>query len=233
MNIEEEDVEEAGEGWLVSYADMMTLIACFFILMMAFANYDPVGFTTKSKKLASAFRGRYKSSDVKLTRITEEVSRHPQLKKMFKISMKDSELLVTFSSSLLYAPGEFKLTPEQEPFLDTFIDIVRAQAKTYRIMVEGHASSYEGRKLGDSDLWSISAKRAAKVASRFEYFGYGPDKIVVIGKGESAPLVPEVDDKGNINEEAARQNQTVMIRILEPKRKVKSVKFGFGIFFND
>ena len=38
------DPPDEEELWLVSYADMMTLVACFFILMMAFANYEPAGF---------------------------------------------------------------------------------------------------------------------------------------------------------------------------------------------
>ena len=31
---------DEGEGWLVSYADLMTLIACFFILMVSFADFS-------------------------------------------------------------------------------------------------------------------------------------------------------------------------------------------------
>ncbi len=33
VEIADIDIDEA-EGWLISYADLMTLIACFFILMM-------------------------------------------------------------------------------------------------------------------------------------------------------------------------------------------------------
>ena len=69
-------------GWIVSYADMMTLIACFFILMMAFANYEPAGFTRKTKEIAKHFnKDKYKSSDTKLTQIQEEIAMHPELKK--------------------------------------------------------------------------------------------------------------------------------------------------------
>ncbi len=233
MDFDDEEIGEVSEAWLVSYADMMTLLACFFILMIAFANFDPVGFTTKAQKFSNAFKGTYKSSDAKLKRITEEISRHPKLKKLLKISLKETELLVTFSSSILYANGESKLKDDMLPFVDTFVEIVRAQAKTYRIMVEGHTSSYEGRKIGIKNLWALSSERASHIANRFEYFGYQPKKIVVIGKGESAHLYVEVDKKGNVIPEGARQNQTVLIRILEPKKEVKKVKFGFGIFFND
>ena len=233
MNIDQDDQDcgDDSSGWLTSYADMMTLIACFFILMIAFANFDPVGFSTKARKLSSAFKGQYKSSYVKLKRITEEVSKHPKLKKLFKISLVDTELVVTFSSSVLYEAGKSDLTESIQPFIDTLIEIIRAQAKTYMIMVEGHASGHEGRQEGISDLWALSSLRAAHVANRFEFFGYRPKQIVAIGKGESSPLFPEIDEKGGVVEDAARQNQTVLIRILEPKKELKKVKFGFGIFF--
>lgn len=54
--------EEGGEGWLVSYADLMTLIACFFILMMAFANYDPVGFNKKAKEISKHFNQGFRTN---------------------------------------------------------------------------------------------------------------------------------------------------------------------------
>ena len=66
------------EVWLISYADMMTLIACFFILMMAFANYDPAGFNKKAIELSKSFnKDKYKSSEIKMKELMEELVKHP------------------------------------------------------------------------------------------------------------------------------------------------------------
>lgn len=54
MGMDPKKFEQAdeGEAWLTSYADMITLIACFFILMTAFANFDPIEFQEKGEQLS-------------------------------------------------------------------------------------------------------------------------------------------------------------------------------------
>jgi flagellar motor protein MotB len=79
----EEDEEEG--AWLVSYADFMTCLACFFILMVAFANYDPVAFQQKTEEVAkSVSKDKYKSSKTKLDFLNEEIAKHPVLNEMYK-----------------------------------------------------------------------------------------------------------------------------------------------------
>src|SRR5690606_3537835 len=134
-----------------------TLIACFFILMMAFANYDPVGFNEKAAELAKSFGNR--SSEISLTEIKEEIARH-ELKDRLKISMKSGELIVTFSSSILYADGQTNLTRETRETLDALIDILRLSNANYRILIEGHADDILTGTAYESQ-WAISLARAA------------------------------------------------------------------------
>ena len=48
----------ADEGtWLTSYADLMTLVACFFILMVAFANFEDPVFQKRAAEFGKYFRG--------------------------------------------------------------------------------------------------------------------------------------------------------------------------------
>lgn len=219
---------DEGEGWLVSYADMMTLIACFFILMMAFANYDPVGFSEKATEFSKSFGN--KNSEISLTEIKEEISRH-ELKDRMKISMKNGELIVTFSSSILYADGQDTLSPDTQQTLDALIDILRLSNANYRILVEGHADDIlKGSKF--KNQWAISLARAADVVRRFEYFGFPANNIVPIGRGDAQKVMASTDGKGERVEENARLNRRVVIRVLEPYEK-KKVKMGLGIYFRD
>lgn len=226
------DEEDEGEGWLVSYADMMTLIACFFILMMAFANYDPVGFSVKAEQLSKSFRKeKNKSSEIKLTEITEEVAKH-DLKDRTKISLKDGELIVTFSSQVMFENGQAKLTEETLDTLDALIDVIKISSPNYRVLIEGHSDDDLKRTDYDSQ-WALSAMRAAYVAKRFEYFGFPSDRIVPIAKGDSNKVVEVSPTEKEENVEAKRGlNRRIVIRLLEPVKKEK-VKFGFGIYFKD
>ncbi|SEF48066.1 chemotaxis protein MotB [Caloramator fervidus] len=50
--------ETGGGGeWLTTYADMMTLLLCFFVLLYAFSTMDAVKFKTLAFSLAKAFGG--------------------------------------------------------------------------------------------------------------------------------------------------------------------------------
>lgn len=226
------DDDDESEGWLVSYADMMTLIACFFILMMAFANYDPIGFSVKAENLSKSFRKeKYKSSDMKLSEITEEIARH-ELKDRTKISLKDGELIVTFSSRVLFENGKAELNPSTIDTLDALIDVIKISSPSYRILIEGHADDDLEKSKYDSQ-WALSSMRAAYIAKRFEYFGFPADRIVPIGKGNGQKVSePSKNDKEEVVAEKRSLNRRIVIRLLEPTKKEK-VKFGFGIYFKD
>lgn len=227
--------EGGGDDWLVSYADMMTLIACFFILMMAFANYDPAGFTKKAEELSKSFnKDKYKSSDLKLKELTEEVSKHPDLKKKAKITIKDSELAITFSGSVLFENKSAQIEKNSIPALDTLIDIIRSRDPNYKVIIEGHSDPYEFREMpGLDSAWELGALRSAKVLARFEYLGFNPKKLVSVTKGDTEPVAENVDEKGLPILENLPLNRRVIIKVIEPIGESKKVKFGLGVYFNE
>lgn len=228
----EEEADE-GESWLLSYADMMTLIACFFILMMAFANYDPVGFQQKSETIASHF-SKVKVSETKLKELESEIVRHPELQEMTKITVHDSSLTVTLSGTILFPHNESDLTPEIAAQLDTLIDIIKTFDSEYRIVIEGHSDNLPiKRGLPYKDHWSLAALRASSVAERFQYFGFIPQNIKVVSLGESQPLKPNQDENGKPINENLSLNRRVVIKIIEPKTKSEGMKLGLGHYFND
>jgi len=229
---------ESDEGtWLVSYADMMTLVACFFILMMALANYEPVGFTKKVQELSKHFnKDKYKSSDVKLTTLTEEIASHPKLQKMTKISKKDSRLIVSFSGTTLFKGDSYKLTDEMLSPLDALIDLIKTRDDSYKILIEGHTSNLPLKDKSLISKWHLSALRAATIAKRFEYFGFNTENIVPIGRGATEPILANQDKFGENIKENIVLNDRVEIKILESKEVEKSdkkTKLGLGVYFKD
>ena len=61
-------------NWLVSYADMMTLLCGFFIMMFAISTVDQQKFETVKKDLAEQFKGRYeKPATADVARLISEI----------------------------------------------------------------------------------------------------------------------------------------------------------------
>ncbi|PIK14820.1 flagellar motor protein MotB [Halobacteriovorax sp. JY17] len=236
QDFQEEQAEDDSSGWLVSYADMMTLIACFFILMMAFANFDPVGFNQKAEELSKSFnKGKWKSSDIKLNEINEEIARHPTLKKMSKITLNNSELAITFSGSVLFPEGQTKLPKELVDSLDTLVDIIRTKNANYQVIIEGHSDPFEHRKNKSvTSSWELAAIRASKVLERFEYLGFSAKNLVAISKGESKPVAENTDDKGQPIMRNILQNRRVVIKVAKPVNEgQKKIKLGLGVYLDE
>jgi chemotaxis protein MotB len=224
----------SSSNWLVSYADMMTLIACFFILMMAFANFDPVGFTKKTQEIARHFnKDKFKSSDSPFKKIEEEVAIHPELEFFTKTSINDNELLITFSGTVLFPENNYKLSDELLDKVDTLIKIIKTYDPNFRILIEGHT---DNQTLSESSpfksLWELSAMRSAQVAARFEFFGFDPKHIVSIGLADTKPLKPNEDEKGEPLEENMKFNRRISIKVLERVDPSKQKKLGLGAYFS-
>lgn len=234
VQVPAEEVEE-GEAWLLSYADMMTLIACFFILMMAFANYDPPGFQEKTKEIAKHFsKGKSKLSKLKLTELKEEIAKHPELKDMTKITVNDSSLVVTLSGSILFPQNEVDLQPQMTLHLDSMIDIIKTYNSEFRIVIEGHSDNLPiSHDNPYKNHWALAAARASSVAERFQYFGFPNENIRVVSHGDTRPIAPNQDKTGRPIPENTMLNRRVILKVIEPLDKRASVKMGLGVYFED
>lgn len=229
------DEVEEGEAWLLSYADMMTLVACFFILMMAFSNYDPPGFQEKTKVIAKHFsKGKSKLSKLKLTELKEEIAKHPELKDMTKISVNDSSLIVTLSGSILFPQNEVDLHPQMTLHLDSMIDIIKTFNSDFRIVVEGHSDNLPlSHNNPYKNHWSLAGARASSVAERFQYFGFPNENIRVVSHGSTRPIAPNQDKSGKPILENTQLNRRVILKVIQPLDKRASVRMGLGTYFED
>jgi chemotaxis protein MotB len=227
--------EEDSQGWLVSYADLMTLLLCFFILLVAMANFDPAGMSKKMEEISKSFnKDKNMTSITEMQQMQEEIAIHPELVNKLKVSVKDNSLVMTFSGSTLFDKGQVKLSKEALATLDTMIEIVKAKSPDFRVLVEGHTDNQpnaEGTNF--SSAWALSGARAASVIERFEFFGFDPQKLVPVGLGDTKPLVPNEDDKGRALPENQRLNRRIIIKVLEPMDKANQIRLGFGIYFRD
>ncbi len=219
--------------WLLSYADMMTLIACFFILMMAFANYDPIGFTKKTIELSKHFnKDKYKSSETKLRILHEEIAKHPELEKKFKVSIKNDQLYIKVSGSTLFKRDEYELSESARIKIDALIDLIKTKNADYKIITEGHTDNRKPSASGPfKSNWGISSARASSIIQRFEYFGFDPLHLVPIGMSDTQPLLPNENDSGEPLPANQNINNRVIIKVIENLDESRKVKMGLGIYF--
>ena len=195
------------EGWLTSYADLMSLLSCFFMLGLSEQEFE---------KLAT------------------EIAHHPDFEDRLKVTLRDGELKIVFSGSAVFSEGAYILDGSTINMVDTLIEMIKAQGPEYRILVEGHADRNESLVSGNMNHWSLSAARAASVIARFEYFGFKSEYMAAVAKGDREPLAEYKKEikNGPSPQDVAKLNRRTVIKVLEPVGNRKS-KVRMGVLFKD
>lgn len=52
---DEEEIEEKNDGWLVTYGDLMSLLLCFFVLILSMAEIDIIRYKQLADSMSNAF----------------------------------------------------------------------------------------------------------------------------------------------------------------------------------
>lgn len=227
--LDETDGDES-ESWLISYADLMTLLACFFILMMAFANYDQPTFKRVAKQVGKYFKGSElnieKNQNEELAKMISSLG---PLKAQTEVTSQEDGLEIKFNSGLLFDTGDSKLKPEAIENLRLLGEVIGQKKVAYMIEVHGHTDSVPlstGKRFKDN--WELSSARAAAVVREFIELGFSPKILNSIGHANSLPEYPEFDVNGREIKENQARNRRVIIVVREIKQ---SEKLGLGLEF--
>ena len=166
--------------------------------------------------------------------MSEEIAKHPEIKTKSKITVHDSQIVISFSGTVLFEEGGISLNNQAGVAVDTLVDIIKTFDPGFNILVEGHADNIEAKNSTTSlkSSWSIAGARAAAVVEKFEFFGFDPKKLKAISWGDSKPLLPSMDKEGNPIQENINMNRRVIIKVIERLSKNKDYKLGRGVYFD-
>lgn len=210
--------DEDTEAWLITYADMVTLLLCFFIIMFAIStpNGDMI------KKVADALRkeGFYSDSGVindpykdlkKDISLALGASGYDQF---VAISQQDDAITMELASTSFFAKGSAKFTPKAIPMLQVIAGQLKKVAKKdIMVEVEGHTDDTPIATAQFPSNWELSAARATNVVRYFIAQDFPPYKLRAIGAGDSEPKAPNRDAKGNPIPGNQEINRRVVVRI--------------------
>jgi len=221
-----EEAHEEGEPWLVSYADMMTLLFGFFVVMYSFANaklealkLDKADAMVQMRKeIANYFGGEFITP---LDKVVEEFQKKMEgtdITKNIDTKLTPEGMEIMFRSSTIFASGSADLFPFAKNAIETLIDLVKEKStelKTdFKIVVEGHTDDVPIRTNGKfPSNWELSAARAGSVIRLFESKGFDPKQLVAVGYGSSKPIAPNRDDAGQSLRENQEKNRRVLIKV--------------------
>ena len=212
-------VEEFGgglEAFLLTYADMITLLLVIFVMMYTASNIDQEKFA----EAMSSFQEKIvkiESVNVRLTQ--DELKMLEKLRELVKDNIDPNALIagdtktITFKipSSDLFGPGSATLVEGAgNLILETIEDEMRDGVK--QVIVDGHTDNVPTKTAMFPSNWELSAARASSVA-RFiiKKMRFNPKFLVVSGYGSERPIKPNTSDDNRAS------NRRVEVKVVKDK----------------
>ncbi len=212
-------VEEFGgglEAFLLTYADMITLLLVIFVMMYTASNLDEEKFA----EAMSSFQEKIvkiESVNVRLTQ--DELKMLEKLRELVKDNIDPNALiagdtrtiLFQIPSSDLFEPGGATLAEGAgNLILETIEDEMRDGVK--QVIIDGHTDNVPTKTALYPSNWELSAARASSVA-RFiiKKMRFNAKFLVVSGYGEHRPMKPNTSDDNRAS------NRRVEIKVVKDK----------------
>lgn len=227
--------EENTQEWLNTYADMITLVLTFFVLLYSISNVN----ITKLEQIANAMQKKLGleasveleqvPQDLKFPAIGEEsvpnglptdqpLTQMQSLASSIEQYMESKDIQVTvtsqenymyirFTNDLLFGPDSSVLLEDSKEVLDYIgTQLMADESGISAVYINGHTAESAGSLVNDRLL---SSERAAKVAIYLEEkVGVDPKKLITRGYGKYYPIAD------NSTKEGREQNRRVDMIIL-------------------
>lgn len=197
---------ENHERYLITYADMITLLLVFFIVLFSISNADKDKFLRVSTSIKEALHVNVLTQDVEGggggnnleadPRFMEYLSVRSQVESMtqqLQVAAEDVDVELTrdgivihLSEAVLFPPGDAQLRPEGLKVLDQLAGILAQLPNEVR--VEGHTDNVQPPEISAADNWELSAKRAVVTVRYLTTIkDLPPERFSAVGYGQYRP----------------------------------------------
>lgn len=198
------------EGWLLSYADLITNLLVFFVMLLAAANINK----TKMQEISQSISGIEQPES--LSSIQKEIEAkivEEGLQEHVRTDLTDDGLKLSLNSGLVFASGSAEVRPEQNEVLDRMLQTLVPYADKYDFAVEGHTDTNPVGAGGPfRSNWELSTARANAVRMHLETVGVEEGRIRVEGYADTVPL-PEDSLQGLSEVDRLARHRRVVVRI--------------------
>lgn len=220
--VELDDDEGGGGGeaaWMATFADMMSLLLTFFILLLSFATMDIVKFREALGSIKEAFGVQYLHDGQYQALADDIVQIHDTEQAPDQVVVEDQALLrelqaaideeqiggqveavaqpgrgvvLRVNGEVLYRQGEAELLGEALPILQRIAGL--AAAAPHQVMIEGHTDDVPIRTAQFPSNWELSAARAISAMRFLVDAGVDAARVGVAGYADLRPLHPNDSD---------------------------------------
>jgi chemotaxis protein MotB len=228
-----DEAAENHERWLISYADFITLLFAFFVVMYAVSVVNAGKYRVLSDALGDAFGGHtpQASSAIEQLPLTNLIARKradaarrererlntlvreldaslaPLVKSgQVRVTQSGRGVTVEINAKVLFEEGQAALGEEARATLGTVASLLKNDP--HAIQVEGHTDKLAIANSAFASNWELSAVRASSVVRLFIDSGVAAGRLTALGHAANLPVAPNTDEAGRV------RNRRVTVTIL-------------------
>lgn len=198
------------ESWLLSYADLITNLLLFFVVLLTAANLNK----GRMQQIVKSISGAESPASLESIRreIDAEIGRQ-KLQDMVRTEVTADGLELSLNSGLVFDSGKASIRPELEGTVVSMLRLLAPYSSKYGYAVEGHTDVTPIVPGGAfATNWELSSARAIVVRQRLEEAGINRTRIRVEGYADTKPL-PEDQLAGLNQEQRLARHRRVVVRI--------------------
>ncbi len=231
-------------NWLAAFGDLMSLLLCFFVLLLSMSSMDAKKISEAIGSLAGAMsvleggtkteiskqriqestpiENRDESSE-QVNRINQAIAEMNEMMEKGKgpaVTLSESEegFVLRLPASLLFKTGEAKIENEDALlFLKRIALLIHELPNTLEVSVRGHTdNTTPGKNSPFQDNWDLSAQRAISVLKELLIGGVKADRMHAAGFADFRP------EASNENAEGREKNRRVELYFYSRKNENKA-----------
>jgi chemotaxis protein MotB len=207
--------EENIDSWLMSYADMITLLMCFFIIFVSVSEPKK----ERLSAITNGIAGRFGTVELAtpfdgVLRDLATIAETNHILKDFALEKKENSVEMELAAASFFQPNSVEFNKDKLSVLSELADALKkVDYLEYRISVEAHTSDAPVNSGVYPTNWEFSGARAARIVRLFIAQGIKPEHLRVVGYGDTDPKVPNEDGNGNVITENRIKNERLVIKL--------------------
>jgi len=199
---------EDTEKWMTTFADLVSLMLTFFILLVSMSTLDQTGLSDISTFFKRAVHvmesGDGSEIDIRpikpiqkyvsarelmlaMRQHATKVLKESSLKHHVRVAILNDQLILSLDNAVLFRPGSADLSPAARESIERLANLFVSTPG--QIRVEGHTDNapLPATSIFD-DSWQLSLARAAEVMSVLKMHGVNSRRLSIVGYGPSQPV---------------------------------------------
>lgn len=203
--------ESDDNSWAISYGDMISVLLCFFVLLLSISVINPNKFEVIQNSINGAILDT--TSIEELQKKVEELIRKENLQEVIKLDKNDLGIDIAIRDKVLFASGSAEINPNSAFIFEKLLGAFNELPEQYTFQIEGHTDDVPIQTELFPSNWYLSSYRALAVLDLFLLQNVDPSRLQVQGFAETRPEFPHRDKQGARIPKNQEFNRRVVIKV--------------------